>query len=530
MDLVSLLTTTSKGNPNAWDISKAYYDVGADAWDVSKAAYSNASFSVASQETNPTGLFFKPDGTKMYVLGSAGDDVNEYTLSTPWLVSSASYVQNFSVASQELTPTDLSFKPDGTKMYVTGDTGNDVNEYSLSSAWDISTASYVQNFSVATEDDSPQGLFFKPDGTKMYVAGNTGNDINEYDLSSAWDISTASYVQNFSVSTEEGTPLGLFFKPDGTKMYVNGSIGDDVNEYSLSTPWDISTASYVQNFSIAAQEAAQQAIFFHPNGSGFYIVGSGNDTVYQYTIGGFSVFAQDSNPEGFFFKPDGTKMYMIGLSNDNVYEYNLSAAWDIFTASYLQAFSIVSQEINPHGLFFKPDGTKMYVTGQTGDDVNEYDLSTPWDISTASYLQNFSVAAQEVSPTDLFFKPDGTKMYVIGQSGDNVNEYSLSSAWDVSTASYVQNFSVASQETVPRGLFFKPDGTKMYIIGSTGDDVNEYDLSTPWDISTASYVQNFFVNAQDGLPSGLFFKPDGTQFWITGLLNDKVFSYLISPE
>jgi sugar lactone lactonase YvrE len=92
------------------------------------------------------------------------------------------------------------------------------------------------------------------------------------------------------------------------------------------------------------------------------------------------------------------------------------------------------------GLFFKPDGTKMYVIGTVGDDVNEYDLSTAWDITTASYLQNFSVAAQEINPTSIFFKPDGTKMYVVGSVGDDVNEYDLSTAWDVSTASYLQNF------------------------------------------------------------------------------------------
>jgi hypothetical protein len=40
----------------------------------------------------------------------------------------------------------------------------------------------------------------------------------------------------------------------------------------------------------------------------------------------------------------------------------------------------------------------MYVVGTTGDDVNEYDLNTAWDITTASYLQNFSVAAQEIHP------------------------------------------------------------------------------------------------------------------------------------
>ena len=252
-----------------------------------------------------------------------------------------------------------------------------------------------------------------------------------------WDISTASYLQNFSVVAQEGTSTGLFFKPDGTKMYVVGSVGDAVNEYDLSSAWDISTASYLQNFSVSAQEVS---------------------------------------PEGIFFKVDGTKMYVIGSDGDDVNEYDLSSAWDVSTASYLQNFSVAAQESTPQGLFFKPDGLKMYVVGRTGDNVNEYDLSSAWDVSTASYLQNFSVAAQDLTPTGLFFKPDGTKMYVIGRSADYVNEYDLSSAWDVSTASYLQNFSVAAQEATPTGLFFKPDGTKMYVVGYTGDAVNEYNL------------------------------------------------------
>ena len=67
----------------------------------------------------------------------------------------------------------------------------------------------------------------------MYIVGNTGNDVNEYDLSTAWDISTAVYLQNFSVATEDVTPTGIFFNPDGSKMYVVGEAGDDINEYDL---------------------------------------------------------------------------------------------------------------------------------------------------------------------------------------------------------------------------------------------------------------------------------------------------------
>jgi len=361
----------------------------------------------------------------------------------------------------------------------------------------------------------------------MYVVGADGDNVNEYSLSSAWDISTASYVQNFSVASQETGPGGVFFKPDGTKMYICGAIGDEVNEFGLSSAWDISTASYVQNFSIAAQESNARVVFFHPDGSGFYVVGTTNDTVYQYTIGGFSVAAQTQDLESLFFKPDGTKMYILDTNGDEVNEYDLSTAWDILTASYLQNFSVATQDTSPTGLFFKPDGTKMYILGNNGDDVNEYNLSSAWNISTASYVQNFSVSTQDTSPTGLFFKPDGTKMYILGNTGDDVNEYDLSSAWNISTASYVQNFSVASQNTVPQELFFKPDGTKMYFTSNNGN-LYQYNLSSAWDISTANYIQN--LTTQAGSARGIFWKDDGTQFFIGNPVSDRVFSYLISEE
>ena len=252
--------------------------------------------------------------------------------------------------------------------------------------WDVSKAVYLQNFSVGAQETSPRGVFFNPDGTKMYVVGNTGQDVNEYDLGTPWDVSTAVYLQRFGVVTQETSPRGVFFNPDGTKMYVTGTTGDDVNEYDLGTPWDISSAVYLQLFSVAAHVLSGQELFF---------------------------------------KPDGTKMYIADYTSKDVNEYDLGTPWDISTAVYLQLFSVAAQENMPTALFFKPDGTKMYVTGTTGDDVNEYDLGTPWDISSAVYLQLFSVAAQEIIPQGMFFKPDGAKMYVVGTAGVDVNEYDI---------------------------------------------------------------------------------------------------------
>jgi sugar lactone lactonase YvrE len=220
-------------------------------------------------------------------------------------------------------------------------------------------------------------------------------------------------------------------------------------------------------------------------------------------------------------------MYVLGQAGDDINEYDLSTAWDITTASYVQNKSISAQDNTPTGIFFKPDGTKMFMIGQQNDNVSEYSLSVAWDVSTLSYVQNFSVTSQDGTPQSIFFKPDGTKMYMCGATTDTAYQYSLSTAWDVSTASYDSvSFSLSAQETGPNGIFFKPDGTKMYIVGTGGDDVNEYDLSTPWDISSASYVQNYGV--LDASPTGLYWRDNGEEFFIVGTIVDRVLKYTIS--
>ena len=50
----------------------------------------SVSFGVG-QETLPTALAFRDTGAKMYVLGTTNDRVYQYTLATPWDVSTATY-------------------------------------------------------------------------------------------------------------------------------------------------------------------------------------------------------------------------------------------------------------------------------------------------------------------------------------------------------------------------------------------------------------------------------------------------------
>ena len=203
--------------------------------------------------------------------------------------------------------------------------------------------------------------------------------------------------------------------------------------------------------------------------------------------------------------------------------------WELDTAVYEEKYKDVnSEDTSPYGLFFKPDGTKMYITGTTGDKVYQYSLSTSWDISTAGYEGKYKdVSDEDAAPTGLFFKPDGTKMYVVGNYTNIVYQYSLAIEWDVSTASYNNIYKNTYDEDVyPTGLFFKPDGTKMYITGTEFDTVFQYLLSTPWDISSASYSDKYKdISSEDSYPTSVFFKFDGTTMYIMGNYTDTVYQY-----
>jgi len=164
-------------------------------------------------------------------------------------------------------------------------------------------------------------------------------------------------------------------------------------------------------------------------------------------------------------------------------------AWDISNLVFLQSATLGASFTQD--LFIKPDGLKLYNTrGFFGDGtVFELNLSTAWNITTASAFQSINVVTNSASVRGLFFKPDGTKMYTTSVASSSVVEYTLSTAWNVSTATYIQSFSVSSQDSTPSSLTFKPDGTKMFVLGRNNNRVYEYTLSTAWNISTASYVQ-----------------------------------------
>ena len=235
---------------------------------------------------NPVGLFFKSDGSKMYVLDAIDDDVSEFDLSTDWDLSTASFNQKYSFASVTGVSYGLHFKSDGTKMYILSLDDDKVHQFALSTAWDVSTASTDGSFSVNTEQPNPRYLTFKPDGTKMYVSGATGDEINEYDLSTAWDVTTATHNDVKSEYYLEGS---LAFKPDGLKLITVQNISSGRNliqEYPLTTAWDVTTiGTKTQSKVLNAYTARAEGIHINDDGDKLFVLDRDLKGVVEFKIG-----------------------------------------------------------------------------------------------------------------------------------------------------------------------------------------------------------------------------------------------------
>ena len=254
-------------------------------YDIANASYDSVSFSVAAQETRPSGIDFNSDGTKMYVLGADSDAVHSYTLSSSFDVSTASYDSvSFSVSPQTTFPIELFFRPDGTKMYVCDGNSYNVHQYSLSSAFDISTASYDSK-TLSIGPYGANGLYIKPDGTVVYAT--TSNSILQYSLSTAWDVSTGSLDKSQNLSLPAAALRGLSFNPDGSEFFVLFSdTYDDVLRYDMTTNWDVGTSSYSGvSFAIGSQEGTPELFKIVNSGLAMVVSGYTNNTVYQYSIG-----------------------------------------------------------------------------------------------------------------------------------------------------------------------------------------------------------------------------------------------------
>jgi len=287
-----------------------------------------------------------------------------------------------------------------------------------------------------------------------------------------------------------------------TKDIVGKNRNDSVYEYDLSPGYDMSTASLTTTTSLVRRGSE------NTNQSG------------------------TSDMHGLTFNTDGTIMICVDMFNKRIVQYALSTGFDVSTLTFTKELDVKNEDIQPKSVQFNNDGSKMFMLGlggpenasTTGGNINEYALSTNYDIATATYTDRFSVRTEDTDPQDFYFNnvargavDPGGLCFVVGDDGNDVNEYLLGTVWDISTAAFVDAFSVATEETSPRALVFSSSGDKLYVLGQQGNDVMQYPLVTGFDISTTQAVTSTTsLRTNSIVPRGMAFNDTGTKLYVVG--------------
>jgi hypothetical protein len=355
---------------------------------------------------------------------------------------------------------------------------------------------------------------------QAFATGTSGSDFN---------IASVTDTHTFNLPSASAANRGLLTSADWTTFNGKAPSFTYTTNYipygqGTTTPLQSANLTF-DGTTLTTNALLASSVSVNTSGTDAQISPNTGITGWIYSGQGRSIATEDTQPTGLFFSPDGVNMYVIGATGLNVLQYTLSTAYNPSTATYTRAFSVSGFDTSPQDIFFRADGLRMYVLGAVGDVVLQYSLSTAWNISTASYSTFFYVSSWELAPTGLWFSPDGLRMYVIGNN-DVVYQFSLGTAWTVNTASFSQNFNIGTQESSPVQVNLSADGTKMWVSGSTGDDISEYSLSNPFNVNSATFVNSFYTGFQDSIPAGLFIDSTAdNRVYVLGEFSDSVFRY-----
>ena len=287
----------------------------------------------------------------------------------------------------------VAFNDDGTKVFTTYANTTNLNEYNLSTPYDISTKTYAGDSERCTLGDTSKTIYdleFSSDGMHLFVVtrdAGTNNATNgdvafRYDLTSPYDVSTCTYAHettdldtatytsgskagdfDYEENRKKHRLQGIEFNNDGTKLFLvwmdanDADVGARLLEYTLSTPYDLRTLSLVTT-------------------AGVKFGVSGNNNV--------------QNPAGMRFSANGKRIFIISHNDATagITQYSFTNAFD--TSSFnADGFLNINTGISPandepRGVAFNASGLKLYIGNDSNmnsvDQLMEYDLVCPFNL------------------------------------------------------------------------------------------------------------------------------------------------------
>jgi len=507
-----------------------------EGWNLHGAQFDLNDADLSGQLTTVGGLHFSADGTELYVIRNELDDVFHYTLSVGWDLSSAVFANQKITIVETTNIKDVHLDTTGTKMYLLEEVPGTVFQYTLGTAWDVSTATYDSVSYTIPTVTSAVGFDFKADGTLFFMTNLGDDSVYAIRMLTPWDLSTALYRGDKAKWTGiiEGRVADIAFSANGRTMFMAGEESDTIYSFGLSEPWNLFTMAYDErSFRVFSEGLGGMAgIFVKPDGTKLYIADSGESTIFQFDVSGNTTVPAATETETGIVELATQAEVELGVFADRVVttktlsNWNAlpltqftNSGWELSNASFDNigyAFGDAHDSNTAvYGMHFSPDGLNLYTTEAVSTTPNVYQhvLEVPFDIQSISSIQTIGLL-EGSGPRGIHMSPDGTKFWTVDTSAD-IYQYTLSPAFDITTAtagSPVVTFNPIAP-TIGRDIYFRPDGLAFFILSQT--IIYEFTISTPWDLTTTPVAGTTFSLVPHGTGSlyhtGITFNTDGTK-------------------
>ena len=338
-------------------------------------------------------------------------------------------------------------------------------------------------------------------GEYLYMSSDNEYTIERFTLTSPFDISTAILVDSLDISayTTVQSIKSINISPDGTLLTITqgaGSFNTNATETSV-VKWDLSTP-----FSLVSAGGFLSVALPSP------------DSTYL--------------PHTFTFSNDGS--ILITCVRGTVYTFPLSIPFDISSIGAVTSTTVFPDymQYSDAGIQVSDDGLKLFIVdGAYYNRLMEFSLAVANSPSTYTLVGRKSLFSKVNA---CFIDYSGMYMYV--QKDYELQQYYCQTAWDITSSAFDLFDRYYVTEVRDDGLIYTYGYTATYVDGNNTGVITQYNSvsSGTLDLSTRLFytyyeTADFYVQLlNDSVEESINIVTDGTyELWVGGtfVINDN---------
>ncbi|HSH53124.1 MAG TPA: hypothetical protein VK982_15475 [Bacteroidales bacterium] len=240
------------------------------------------------------------------------------------------------------------------------------------------------------------------------------------------------------------------------------------------------------------------------------------------------------NPRGVYIRPDGAKMFVVSAAPDSkIYSYELSVPWDLSTMSLYDTYQLFNSSHNYAGIYVEPNGYHFFIIDQTNSELLEFDMLTFWSLISPLNIKTISIQDGAIG---IDFNPDGSSFVITSNDTvpiyPRIYQYNLSTSWDIDTASVYTYWNIGYNRPLTE-LRFSKNGERLFFLVQTTNLIVQIGLQENYNLSQgkAFDCNKFYSDTIDSAIYGIYIRDtedDSLDLFITGDENNRLYHAKVS--